>query len=297
MDLVKAKYFVKIVDAGSMSRAAEILNISPSALSKATHLLQEDLGVKLIAHSGKNILITSAGQAFASEARKLFRDVDALRERLHTQSQPKQLIRIATFEVFLTYFLSVLKGLPWDDQSLILHEGLPGEIETAVAEDQVDFGITYQPVPLPEIDLLKITSFEMGVFTNSTAFRGIPQADLPFVVPVAPLGRTPPSRIRGLDGWPPDAYERKVKYEVTLMETALELVRQGRAAGYFPKFVMNEHNRKHRPEFQLVRRRSPYAGRTCTTDVFLIKRRREEESSILKQIARQIRKLGSSSQD
>lgn len=292
MDLIKAKYFLKIVDTGSMTRAADILNISPSALSKATQSLQNELGLKLIMHSGKNILITSYGQTFASEVRKILRDVELMKERLHTQAQPTSQIRIATFEVFLTYFLSVLNDLPWSEQSLVLHDGLPGEIETAVAEQKVDFGITYQPVPLPEIDLLKITSVEMGVFTNPTAFRNIAQPDLPFVVPVAPLGRTPPSRLRGLDGWPADAYDRKVKFEVTLMESALELVRQGRAAGYFPKFVVTEHNRKHKSEFQLVRRRSPFIGRICTTDVYLIKRRRDEESAILKQIARQLRKLG-----
>ena len=110
MDLVKTRYFLKIVDTGSMSRAAEILNVSPSALSKATKSLEGQLGVDLVTLSGKNILITDAGQAFAKEARRLLRDVDDLRDRLRLQVEPKRQIRIATFEVFSTYFLSVLNG-------------------------------------------------------------------------------------------------------------------------------------------------------------------------------------------
>ena len=174
---------------------------------------------------------------------------------------------------------------------MVLHEGLPGQIERAVADNQADFGITYQPVPLPEVDMMKVTTIEMGVFTSASAFKNLPQIDLPFVVPVQPLAGGQASRIRGMDGWPADAYERKVKYEVTLMESALELVRQGRAAGYFPKFVVAEHNRRYKEEMHLCRRRSPYNGRVCTTDVYLVKRRSDQEGDILKQIARQIRKV------
>jgi DNA-binding transcriptional LysR family regulator len=291
MDLVKARYFLKIVDCGSMTRAAEILNVSPSALSKATKILEAQLGIRLLALSGKNIVVTDAGELFAKETRRLLRDVDELRSRLIEQSSPKRQIRIATFEVFSTYFLSVLKDLPWDDQQLVLYEGLPGEIEQAVAENHADFGITYQPVARPKIDLLKVTSIEMGVYTSAHAFKGVAQTDLPFVVPVAPLGGGVPNRIKGLDGWPADAYERKVQFEVTLMESGLELVRQGRAAGFFPKFVIAEHNRRFRDEFQLVRRRTPYPGRVCMTDVYLVKRQSDPEGDVLKQIAKQIRKV------
>ncbi len=290
MDLVKVRYFLKIVDTGSMSRAAEVLNVSASALSKATHLLEEQLGIPLVTTSGRNIVITDAGKVFAKEARKLVRDVEDLKDRLKLSAAPKSQIRLATFEVFSTYFLSALNGLGWEDQSLVLHELLPGEIERAVAEGKVDFGITYQPVPLPEIDLLKIMSIEMGVFTSANAFEGVPQAELPFVVPVEPLWGEA-TRVKGLDGWPADAYDRKIKYEVTLMESALELVRQGRAAGYFPKFIVAEHNRRYRENLHLARRRSHYGGRVCMTDVFIVKRRNETENSVHKQIAKQIRKI------
>lgn len=290
MDLVKVRYFLKIVDTGSMARAAEILKVSASALSKATRLLESQLGVELLTTSGRNIVVTDVGHVFAKDARRLLREVEELQDRLRLKAAPRRQIRIATFEVFSTYFLSVLKEIGWDDQSLVLHDSLPGEIEKAVAENQVDFGITYQPMPRPEIDLLKVISIEMGVFTNASAFKNVIQSDLPFVIPVDPLmGQA--TRVKGLDGWPPDAYERKVKYEVTLLESALELVRQGRAAGYFPKFLVAEHNRRFREEFQLIRRRSPYERRTCMTDIYLIKRRSDNEGDVLKQMAKQIRKI------
>ena len=60
------------------------------------------------------------------------------------------------------------------------------------------------------------------------------------MVPALPITGSP-TLVRGLDGWPEDAYERHVKYEVTLMESALELCRQGRVAGYFPRFIVEEN--------------------------------------------------------
>ncbi|MES2856197.1 MAG: hypothetical protein V4692_10060, partial [Bdellovibrionota bacterium] len=152
----------------------------------------------------------------------------------------------------------------------------------------LDFGLTYMPVADPRIDFLKVTSIEMGVFTQKGAFKGIAQQELPYVIPVMPLQGVP-TKVRGLDGWPDDAYQRKVRYKVTLMESALELCRQGRAAGYFPAFIAEEHNKRVSPELQLERRRTPYGGRVCRSDVYIVKRKSCPEGQMMKQLARGIR--------
>jgi DNA-binding transcriptional LysR family regulator len=108
------------------------------------------------------------------------------------------------------------------------------------------------------------------------------------VVPVTPIFGAP-SRVKGLDGWPDDAYPRKIKYQVTLMESALELCRQGGVAGYFPTFIVDEHNGRLLPEYRLARHPSPYADRKCYTDVFLVKRKSDEETAVMKQLAKAIR--------
>jgi DNA-binding transcriptional LysR family regulator len=288
MDTDRLRYFCTIAQSGSMRRASELLRVSPPALSKATRLLEEELGFKLFNRAGRNIVLTDEGRRLARRGAEVLKDLEQLVVELESSRACRREMKIATFEVFSTYFLAFLEHMDWEDTPIAIHDVLPGELERALADRQADLGITYMPVPTPEIEYLKICSIEMGVFTRQGTFPGVAQKDLPFVVPVLPITGTP-TRVRGLDGWPEDAYARQVRYQVTLMESALELCRQGRAAGYFPLFVVERHNAQVRDPLRLVRRLSPYPGRVCTTDVYIVKRRGDLESKLIKRLARAIR--------
>lgn len=287
MNLRRLEYFVVLGQTGNLRKAGEILNVSAPALSKAMKTLEIEASAKLWIRDGRKIILTDKGKGLMRAAPALIQDIRELLSSLNTSVGPKP-IRIGTFEVFSTYFLSFLNSLEWNEHALELHELLPGEVEKYLVQGEIDYGLTYMPVPDPNLDFMKITSIEMGVFTRKDAFKGVMQQDLPFVIPVTPLHNIP-TRMRGLDGWPEDAYQRKVLHKVTLLESALELCRQGRAAGYFPSFIVNEHNARVRDEFKLERRKSPYNNRVCKSDVFLVKRKSDEESTTVKQLAKAIR--------
>jgi DNA-binding transcriptional LysR family regulator len=275
---------------GNMRRASEMLNVSPPALSKSMKVLEDELEAKLWRRDGRRLFLTDSGKRLLRRTPALIHELRMLRENISAPVTENSAVRIATFEVFSTYFLSFLDRLKWDSHALELHEVLPGELERYVAQGEVDYGITYMPVPHAELDFLKVTKIEMGVYVRQGAFAGVPQEQLPFVVPITPINSAP-TRVRGLDGWPDDAYSRKVKHQVTLLESALELCRQGRTAGYFPVFIVEEHNRRTREEFQLERRRRLNPGPTCYSEVFLVKRKSDEESTIAKQLAKALRTL------
>lgn len=288
MNLRRLEYFLTVAQTGSLQKASELLNVSPPALSKSMKVLEDELEAKLWIRDGRKIILTDLGKTLLQRAPHLMAELRSLKEGLTTNTKGPLPVKIGTFEVFSTYFLSFLNRLEWNDHSLEMHELLPGEIEKYLVNGEIDYGITYMPIPDPQLDFLKVTSIEMGVFTRKGAFKGIPQHQLPFVIPAMPLQGVP-SRVRGLDGWPEDAYHRKVLHRVTLMESALELCRQGRAAGYFPVFIANEHNKRFREELHLERRKSPYPGRVCVNDIFLVKRKSQEETTISKQLAKGLR--------
>jgi DNA-binding transcriptional LysR family regulator len=288
MNIKRIEYFLTLAQSGNLRVASEMLRISPPALSKAMKVLEEELEVSLWIQNGRGIILTDAGKALLRKAPALMEDLKNLKESLTTPSAGPRPIRIGTFEVFSTYFLTFLDRLKWENHSLELHELLPGEVEKYVLQGDIDIGITYMPVPDPHLDFMKVTSVEMGVFTRTGAFKGVPQPELPFVVPIMPLQGIP-TKVRGLDGWPEDSYQRKVLHRVTLLESALELCRQGRVAGYFPCFVVDEHNKRVQEEFRLERRRTPYPGRVCRSDVYIVKRKSSEETDTLKQVAKALR--------
>lgn len=288
MNIRRLEYFSVLAQTANLRRASEMLHVSPPALSKAMKVLEEELETKLWIRDGRNIILTDAGKSLIKRAPAVIAELKSLKESLAGERDPARPLRIGTFEVFSTYFLTFLDAIDCRDEPLELHELLPGEVEKYCIQGEIDVGITYLPVPDPQLDFLKVTSIEMGVFTLQGAFKGVPQEKLPFVIPVMPLQGVP-TKVRGLDGWPEDAYQRKVVHRVTLMESALELCRQGRVAGYFPAFIAHEHNKRVRPELRLERRRTPYAGRTCRADVFIVKRKSTSEGTMTKRLARAIR--------
>ncbi len=289
MDIQQLRYFSAIAKTGSMSRAAEILNISQPALSKVTKLLQEELGVPLIRHVGRQIILTEHGQRLAERSVALIQDFEKLKNEIEQRevSCCKD-IKIATFEVFSTYALDFLNHIDVNENTLTLHEVLPGELEEAVANKKVDVGITYMPVPHPDLEHLKVMSIDMGVFSHPDAFPDLIQNQFPYVVPAMPITGAP-SRIRGLDGWPDDVFSRKVKYRVTLLETALELCRQKKAAGFFPVFVVNLHNKSVDKSLRLIRRPGFKGCRSVQTDVYIVKRKSDVENQFIKQLAKGLR--------
>ena len=288
MDLDRVRYFCTIANTGSIRKAAELLHLTPPALSKSLHLLQNDLGVQLVVPSGRGIILTEEGRRLAKRGQLLLDQADQLRSEIQSSSESSPALRIATFEVFSSTFLSFLSSPDWKDTPLVLHDVLPGELERSIVENHADVGITYLPIPTPGIQHLKVGTLKMGVFTLASAFPSVEQNELPFVVPVQPISGSP-TRVRGLDGWPEDAYRRKIKYRVTLLSSALELCRQGLAAGYFPRFVAVEHNAYVKTEYQLCRRISPYNNRTCTTEVYLVTRDGDIESKVHRRLAKAVR--------
>ena len=70
MDLNRATTFVRVVEAGGFTRAAEALGLPPSSVSRAVAKLEDDLGVTLLERTTRKIALTDAGKAFFERARE-----------------------------------------------------------------------------------------------------------------------------------------------------------------------------------------------------------------------------------
>jgi LysR family tcuABC transcriptional regulator len=68
MELSQLRYFVRVVELGSMSRAALDLNLVQSALSQQISRLEGELSTRLLQRTAKGVTPTEAGMAFFREA-------------------------------------------------------------------------------------------------------------------------------------------------------------------------------------------------------------------------------------
>jgi DNA-binding transcriptional LysR family regulator len=289
MDMNRLHYFCTVVQAGSLVKASELLGISQPALSKAIKTLEAELDEKLVIPSGRGIAISDYGRAFAREAFPLVEKIHALKS---TVLKGKELapLRVASFEVFSTYFLGKVIAEDFQDIPVQVLELVPGPMEAAIAGGQADIGVTYLPIPHQDLDILKVATIEMGIYGSSNTFAKTPAKELPFVIPCIQVSGTP-SKAKGIDGWPDHEIPRLAKFQVTMMETALDLCRRQVCVGYFPSFVIELHNQKVKPSLQLSRLKSPSELKIQKQDVYMIKRKSDLENSNFKKISRALRRL------
>lgn len=75
MDLRQLRYFVAIVEQGSFSRAAQVLNVAQPALSAHVRNMEADLGTKLLFRSAQGVMPTEAGTTLLRNARLVIEQV------------------------------------------------------------------------------------------------------------------------------------------------------------------------------------------------------------------------------
>ncbi|SFM58156.1 LysR family transcriptional regulator [Variovorax sp. OV329] len=87
MDLRTLRYFITVLEAGSLSRAAGSLYIAQPALTAQIKKLEAELGAQLFDRSHAGVTPTPAGVQLYEDARRLLSDADAVRERIQRLPQ------------------------------------------------------------------------------------------------------------------------------------------------------------------------------------------------------------------
>ncbi|MCG9730611.1 LysR family transcriptional regulator [Shewanella sp. Isolate13] len=95
------RIFIKVVELGSFSKAANVLNMAPSSVARNIDALEQDFNALLLKRSTRQLLLTEAGEQFLEGARKLVDDEERLKISLSEQDkQPEGTLRISVFEGF-----------------------------------------------------------------------------------------------------------------------------------------------------------------------------------------------------
>jgi len=89
MELRHLRYFVAVVEEGSLTTAAEKrLHTSQPSLSRQIRDLEDEVGADLLSRSVHGVELTAAGQAFLEHARLALAQVDAAVETARRAAQP-----------------------------------------------------------------------------------------------------------------------------------------------------------------------------------------------------------------
>ena len=89
MELRHLRYFVAVVEEGSLTTAAEKrLHTSQPSLSRQIRDLEDEVGADLLSRSVHGVELTAAGKAFLDHARLALAQVDAAVEAARRAAQP-----------------------------------------------------------------------------------------------------------------------------------------------------------------------------------------------------------------
>ncbi len=204
MELKQLRYFVRIVELGSMSRAAIDLDLVQSALSQQITRLESELSTRLLNRTPRGVTPTEAGVAFFREAQLTLRHAEQA-------ARAAQQARLSgSVSVGLAPTTSAVLGLPlmqamrerYPDVRLHMVESMSGHLTAMLNARQLDLAVLFDTrlhqaqqagggrrwsiQPLLEEDLFLMR--RAVTMTLPAAMRVAELADQPLILPTGPHG-------------------------------------------------------------------------------------------------------------
>ncbi len=147
MDISQLRYFVAVVDAGSLSKAATALHVSQPALSQRMAQLERDLGVRLLDRGPRGVRPTGIGQELYSDAHRLLRQFDQLARGVAERHPVRGLVSVglpsaAAAHLAAPLYARVLRAFP--GVRLELFESMSGYIEELFSRGRMDLALRYR---------------------------------------------------------------------------------------------------------------------------------------------------------
>lgn len=193
MELRQLRYFVRVVELGSMGRAALDLGVVTSALSQQISRLEGELSTRLLQRTSTGVVPTDAGLAFWRQAQLALRHAD-------DAVRAAQLARLSGHvSVGLPPSTSAVLGLPfmaamrerYPEVRLHLVESLSGNLTSMLRARQLDLAVLFQADRGQRWSVLPVLDERLFLIARP-GLAGLPDrervevgelADLPLILP------------------------------------------------------------------------------------------------------------------
>lgn len=234
--------FIKAIETGSFTKAAEELGYTQSAVSQMIHTLEKDLSATLIIRSRTGITLTPDGVELLPFIRKICNSHrELLERRKEMEGLESGLIRIGAFSSVSSHWLPRLMKDFKEKHPAVhfeLHQGDYTDISNWIKEGSVDFGFV-NPYGINNLTTIKLQEDDM-------------LAVLPLDHPLASLDKVPLQQLTNdpfillKDGEISEAltifnhyhFEPNIHYHVHDDYTIMSMIEQGLGISILPKLVL-----------------------------------------------------------
>ncbi|CAB3861799.1 LysR family transcriptional regulator [Achromobacter animicus] len=240
MELRQLRYFVRVVEAGSIGRAAMSIGMVTSALSQQISRLEGELSTRLLQRSASGVVPTDAGLAFFRQAQLALRHAD-------DAVQAAQQARLAGHvSVGLPSTTAAVLGAPflqamnarYPDIRLHLVEALSGHLTDMLNGRLLDLAIVFHAESARRWSVMPLLDEPLFLFARP-GMPGVPAGDTTRLEAIADLPLVLPSGRHGLRALVNNAFQQlgrtaRVVAEVDGLSLLMDVVQQGGAATIQP---------------------------------------------------------------
>lgn len=239
MDLRQLEYFVAVVEQGSFSRAAAMLNLAQPSVSRQVALLEEELGQRLLERTGRGVTATDAGQTLLAHARVMLNAAQqALSDLKEMHAEP-----VGRIVVGLPNRVALGLGVPlirafrqrFPNALLSVVEGLSLSLREGMIAGRIDLGLLFDPAPTPLLSYETLMRERMMLVTPK-GYKLPAQVSLAMLseFPLVLPGSHNPIRSLVDAVLLPRRIVLNVVAEVGAVHTALAVVEEGLACSILP---------------------------------------------------------------
>ena len=162
MDQLRAlRYFIKVVETGSFTRAAEAFSVPPSSLSRRIADLEKTLGANLLKRSTRVVQVTEIGQLYFKQVQEILAQLEQSDETVRSyQAKPTGFLRISAMVSFgERLLLPLLEEFKTLYPEIILDVSLSDELST-LSRDDVDIAIRGGYAPNERVQAVRLMDNE-----------------------------------------------------------------------------------------------------------------------------------------
>jgi DNA-binding transcriptional LysR family regulator len=203
MDLKKLHHCVVVADLGSFTRAASLLAVPQSVLSRQVRDVEGTIGLTLLRRTGRGVLLTEAGERILPGLRFLVAEGQRILEDAHRiQTAPTGIIRLGVLATLGPVLLTPLLNLACERlPGIRIHvlEGLTDHLDEMLVAGRLDVALLYNNRQTPtqtdeamlQTDLCLVSSpDDPHTAAPTIALRDL--RSLPLTLPA------PPNRLRAV---------------------------------------------------------------------------------------------------
>lgn len=202
MKIRQLQYFLRVVEMQNITRAAESLHVAQPALSQQISLLEDELGVKLLARGSKGVTATTEGQLLYRHAQTILRQVENTKSLLtKTTSQVSGSVSIGLASstarlVCLPLLTAARKIYP----SVVIEtvDTPSADLTKLVMQGRVDFAISPDQQAIKGLVRMPLFTEELYLLTHESIEFKRPRVSVDDMSPLSFALPSPPNQLRAI---------------------------------------------------------------------------------------------------